>query len=219
MNNLEEIRRELKKKGISKVDIEMAFNVALRISVLDEMVFPEEEETCRITFIYALRNSYDFCTVYDRGRDLYLIFVNGIDEFVRKVKNAEQPIITEKDGKVTLKALRLTWKEIFMMVAVHEIRHRLQKKFPISKFSPKSSRYVKDRTLKELIDFLKFESEEQKKRYIRKGKSQTFIRRFFNRIEFDAKVVEYLVLSKIHRRRGGFSWEEIPALIKIERPR
>jgi len=218
LSTLKEIRRDLKKKGASREDIEIALELMVRISSLDELVF-SKDESCLITLVPTRKHVYGFPAAYSRANgdeeETYLIFVNGIADFLKKEKSQKKMVITKEKGRNRLKLVPPTWDGLLVPMAAHEVRHRVQRKLKVKKFSPKAKPF--DEVLKWTIEFYTIEFEERKKIYIEEGKSQRYIKDRINPREFDASVIESFVASRIRGRNAGKMKEEIASIIKQER--
>ncbi|MFA5767236.1 MAG: hypothetical protein WC919_04905 [Candidatus Paceibacterota bacterium] len=223
MSTFKSLTQELREKGAGNRDIGMALRVMVAISALDELVFSKKERGM-INIIPASKHPHKYPVAYHRGdkesEECYLIFVNGIADYLKEEKSKKRVIIKNGRPGNRAKLVKNSWDEMFFRVAAHEVRHRLQNKLKIRKFTPKSAEIIDDRILKWTIEFYTVEFEERKKIYERDGESEDYIRDRMKPREFDASVIESFVISKIRGNGGKISLnKKIASLIKTERPR
>lgn len=216
MNTLQEIRENLKREGAKKEDIKLALAIMVRLETLDGMVFPENPVTINFS-IKRHRFGYVAGHFPDKSSETrYNIYLCGLVASLKEWKNSKSLWIpgNRKDRRL----VRLTWDELLVSIAAHEVRHRVQFDYPLRKFSPRSSSLVKDEPLRSIIEFNELEFEERYKIYIREKKSKTFISERINRKEFDASTIERLVAHMVHRKHAYSLRKEIVAAIKLQAP-
>jgi len=215
LSTLQEIRKNLKKKGAKKEDIKIGLVILDRLQGLDSMVFPENPAT--INFSVA-KHRFGYPVAHHPNKNSetrYSIYLDGIAAFFKEEKKRRCLWIAgNRKGR---KLLRPTWEELIVPVAAHEVRHRVQCG-SLKKFSPRSSNLIKNDPLRSIIEFNELEFKERYKIYIRENKSKIFIRDRINRKEFDASTIERLVASMIHRENAYSLREEIASTIKLQAP-
>ena len=96
---------------------------------------------------------------------------------------------------------KITLEEVFIGIAAHEVRHRVQHLLSIEWFSPEHAKTIDDPYFRRLIEFRRFifASHPPEGNYQR---------------EFDAKVIENLVVEKWHY--GERKHSRIAEFIKLE---
>lgn len=153
------------------------YGIAKTIEKIDKLVF-ENNSIEEIIFIRGNIQEGEGFTGYlskensRDGRECYWIMsdVNRkvIDEFIPFDR-------VKKDGKIFPPFSK---EELFVRIAAHEVRHRVQSHFSINLFSPKNSENAKDPYLKWLLTFLHRIFEISPPRHTPK------------KLEFDAQVIE-----------------------------
>jgi len=183
-------------------DLKMAEMLSKTIEKLDKIIFPENPiEVFVLTHpppneserFYYCSQAPSFITDY-KG-ELYLIFGGGLAKRIEE-EEEQKSIILFKDSDLlkTIPPL-FTLEEILISLSVHETRHRFYNHFPERFFSPQDwkntgNEYEYLRRVFRYVELLCREiytsSEEFKK-------------------EFDAAIVEHIVVEKWHHGMRNFS--------------
>lgn len=192
-------------KELELIEETIAMLIADRIAGLDKEVFLENpikkiiilimrppSEAKRIAYISeedAVSNEPEHYVIYDYG-------LKKIIEQERQ----KRVILLSKSGK-SEDFTKMTLEEVFIGIAAHEVRHRVQHLLPIEWFSPEHAKTIDAPYFRSLIEFRKFifASHSLEGNYQR---------------EFDAKVIENLVVEKWHY--GERMYSRIAELIRLE---
>lgn len=196
------------KRKWTKQDKKMATQFAKILSGLDKLVFPDnpipkirffsDTKPKKIPYI-----SYGFKKCKSRKNDCYTVFGCGFSKKVRLQCNFKQHLIwgqRKKNGRIKDVELfdskhPLRIKDVLFGMAAHEVRHRLQFHRLIRLIKKNCSRFYKDIYLFYLKQIAAKSTFGLYKYY----KGNNAKRR---EDEFDATMVEYLVISLIHYGHG-----------------
>ena len=192
-------------KKLELVEETIAMLIADRIAGLDKEVFSENpikkiiilkmrppSEAKRIAYIPeedAVSNEPEHYVIYDYGLKKIIE-----QECRKRVISLSESGRSEDFTKITL-------EEVFIGIAAHEVRHRVQHLLSIEWFSPEHAKTIDDPYFRRLIEFRRFifASHPPEGNYQR---------------EFDAKVIENLVVEKWHY--GERKHSRIAEFIKLE---
>jgi hypothetical protein len=198
------MRKEVEKK-LKLVEETTAMLIADRIAGLDKEVFSENpikriiilrmrppSEAKRIAYIPeegAVSNEPEHYVIHNYG------LKKIIDQECRK------RVILLSESERSKDFIKMTLEEVFIGIAAHEVRHRVQHLLPIEWISPEHARTIDDPYFRRLIEFRRiiFTSHPPEGNYQR---------------EFDAKVIENLVVEKWHY--GERNHSRIAELIRLE---
>lgn len=218
LNNIRGIRRDLRAEGFGREAIKMALQLMVRISALDRRIFPENSAT----FCFARkRHKFGYIAGFVRPikynhERTYTIFMPDLEANLRREKKAKRVLLKKESRGYRAKLISYTWEELLISIASHEVRHRVQSEHSLKRFSPRSIGSFDDPLLRAIISFTKTEFEERRKIYLRDGKSGRFISDRLSRKEFDASVIERLVLHMVHRKNVYTLLEQILLAIKTQ---
>ncbi len=117
------------------------------------------------------------------GLDKEVFLENPIKKIIEQERQ-KRVILLSKSGK-SEDFTKMTLEEVFIGIAAHEVRHRVQHLLPIEWFLPEHAKTIDAPYFRSLIEFRKFifASHSPEGNYQRK---------------FDAKVIENLVVEKWH---------------------
>ncbi len=200
----------MKRKELTEEELKIAEILSKTIERLDRIVFPENPIEVFVLQCFPPDEAerFGYCSeapnfINDYSGELYFIFGGGLAERIEKEK--QKSIMLFKDSEL-LKAPdqlpRLSLEEVLIILAVHEVRHRVYQHFPERFFSPQDwqntnneYKYLKRafRYVELLCREIYTSSEEFKK-------------------EFDAAVIEHIVVEKWHYGRRNLS--EIARIVK-----
>jgi hypothetical protein len=218
-------RDDLLNLGVNEEDVKAAEYMVPFIGALDEAVF-SREQACQICLVPTHKHSYEAKIAYakkEEGRtEEYLLYLNGLSEFLFEDFENKHFIATRdiENYKPSLRGVS-RW-QICISIAAHEVRHRLQHKEGVRKFTPRSYLRVKDPQLSCVIEFCGYLDKAKEDLFVEEGRSQRYIKYKLNRREFDAKVIEYLVLGSTHGKSPEQIRDElnsIASMVKLERPK
>lgn len=166
----EEIKKELKRRGVRKENIKIALELKKQLELLDGMVFPDNPRP----FCFVLKSSHPGqCAAYGPNN------TNDEERFYSII--IEDLSKNFKEGKLGLTA-----------VAAHEVRHRLQLNFSFKLFSPEVADMVDDQ-FRSAIAIMEAEFNKKRQILINRGEAQEYIEHVLDPQEFDAEVVEKIV--------------------------
>lgn len=218
LKSWEETKKELKKKGIEKEKIKMAFRLMERIKSLDRIIFPENPRPFR----FIIKESHSGQSVaygpdsVDEGDRFYFIILENLSKnLTEEKKNSRLMVVRKRKIREQSKLPRYTWEELFMAVAAHEVRHRVQLNFSIKRFSPEVASSVDDQFLQDVIKLVESEFNWKRQILINKGKTKKYIEDTLGPMEFDAEVIEKVVAYKVHKKAP---LDEIISTIQMQAP-
>jgi hypothetical protein len=167
----------------------MARKLARIIKKVDKIAFPDNPiKKIKIIHRSRRKNEKGTCLNYVREEEgdslvgeYYELFVPDLREAIEQQKKEKIHLllVKKKKGK-WINILFCTEEEIILAMAVHEVRHRLQRLFHVRLFSIKNGKQIP--SLKNLINLLErnFGIELPETSYAK---------------EFDVKVIEHIVIS------------------------
>ena len=176
-------------KELELIEETIAMLIADRIAGLDKEVFLENpikkiiilrmrppSEAKRIAYIPEE-------DVVSNEPEHYVIYDYGLKKIIEQERQ-KRVILLSKSGK-SEDFTKMTLEEVFIGIAAHEVRHRVQHLLSIEWFSPERAKTIDAPYFRSLIEFRKFifASHSLEGNYQR---------------EFDAKVIENLVVEKWH---------------------
>ncbi len=215
MRTLKTLWEELEKEGCREKDIRVALKVTKAISCVDKLIFPDEERGF-IRIIASGKHHHGFPVVYDGKDDRYLIFVEDIAKYIKKEKKDRFFLIKNSRQEKKHKLSRMTWKQMFMRIAVHEVRHRIQTRIGLEMIDRSNLEEIGDPILKQTAEFYAMAFDRRKDSYLEEGVPENFIKSRMNPEEFDASVIESYIMSKIWLMG---SLASLASLMKTEGPK
>lgn len=209
------IKQEWKEKGATEGDINTALQMMMCIHGLNCFVFGD---TVPLNFVRkGSENVPDLAYIPpdEHGKEGYQVIVNGFSKKFEHEIEARH-IKIEKNGKPIKYESRPTvsHEELFIGMAVHELRHRAQNQGKIKMFSPEDDLIYNGASYKSLFQLWKFYFQELRNILRKEGKSEKHIEDKTCQEEFDADLVEDFAIAKIHYE--GISFEQLRKLINIQ---
>ncbi|MFC1751661.1 hypothetical protein ACFLY5_00760 [Patescibacteria group bacterium] len=215
--NTEEIYETCKKRGVSEEDTDIAIEIMACIASLDDKIINREKER-ELSFCFGKTLGKEAAGYFPKEKGKK----EGYGVFPKNMKHRPSPkAIISFDEQGNLDNPENTPKETrdlhILGLAVHEIRHRVQKTEDFSQFTPADTSKYKDEPFSSYIRFMsyKFEafSESIVKKYRKDGKPEEYIKDRTSNKEFDAQLIEELAKSKLH---SGITEKELLELIQLQ---
>lgn len=195
-------------KGLTEEDLRMAKMLSKIIEKLDRIVFPKNPIEVLVLTQAPPNESerFRYCSqtpsfITDYKGELYLIFGSGLDKRIKEEQQKKIILFSEQEiEKETNDLLFLSQEEVLIGLASHEARHWLQHYFPERIFSPQQWQNTNYEYLKKVFRYVELLCEEIY------TSSEEFKK------EFDAAVIEHIVVEGWHHNRRNFS--EIAKIVK-----
>jgi len=201
---------------VSKTDIDTANTLASVISKLDQAVFPENP----INQVEIYPESNNLEAYYCKDDTQYGVFAKGLANKIKYRTSSDQGLV--KPGA------ELSIEDACLMIAAHEIRHRLQykeniiqfsmsyaKKGPKKWYSKKTEKYF---LLAFILNFCYSYFADLKQDLQDKEYSQSLIKIATSTEEFDAMVIEYYVINEAFGR-FKFRLKDFTEVIRLQPPK
>lgn len=210
----EKLKKELLENEMKEEDIDLAFKLMVCVGAVDQTAF--WDGAIPLEFIHSKsKQNEDFFAGYDspdkNPSESYVVFVEGFHEAMKK-NLARKMVLVGEDGKFIKDAPLPTEEEFFLGVAIHEVRHRLQRQEGFKLFSAKDIPNLKN-PLKKIAIYIR----ELKKASVeveQEGKNRESVIAYYeDPIEFDSSFVEYLARHRIHH---GIALREFFDLVKVQ---
>lgn len=204
--------RKLLAKGQKEADTIMSLKLMACIGAIDRLIFDGKP----ITLNFSTRpNRYGHFAGYSKATkthgESYEVTVSGIAKTMKGELKARVTMLGKKSPPY-YDLPKASLEEILIGVAIHEVRHRMQYQPGIKTFSRKYYSYAGGK-LRRYINFTKLLFREERKVYVKEGKSVGFIRDRMKKTEFDAKLIEIIAVTRIH---NGVSINELKSLINLQ---
>jgi len=126
------IKKRLKKRGISKTDIEISLNLMACMFFFDSKIFPKDKiGHCSFCQGKSIKDfaAYNHPSDGNHPLEMYEVRVRKLFKDIKK--HATMIVIFDKLGNPVInnrnKSLKISYKYLVLSIAVHEVRHRLQK--------------------------------------------------------------------------------------------
>lgn len=188
----ESVRKRLKERKMNKNDIETALKLMSCIVFFDSQFFfrrstsfkfiPEKDKR---GFLAA------YCCRTKRQKEGYCIFVEGLHREI----NFCNSMILNKEGILVTRRIGMFFDWRIIAVAIHEVRHRLQKNRRVSLFSNDCQN---NHMISFYLNLFCSIYREKEKRFLKIGRPESFIKKYFGPEEVDARVVEEIIMSEIY---------------------
>lgn len=217
----EELRVALLNEGMKEEDVEAALSLGSYIRAVHSLVFPRSPSSTGIAFM-PFRSLDRSLAGYFPGRkfqkETYVIHVDGLAGSLNR-RALVLDVTTALSEHPDLAEIKEAKDLLMLGIAVHEVRHRVQILRPDIFFSRRGIKSMCSPILVEIALFCHTRFRVTRKRLKEEGKTDSLIRKIFSRIEFDASVVEMLVLSfVVNQEPSKFLLKEIGLLLQINAP-
>ena len=206
---------ELRKvAGIQEEDIEIAFALRQCIVTIDSAVFPNVSILIEINTREA-QEIAGYKSPDKNPKEGYVIHVRDLSQKVGKLRRARGIFRDCGDGTVDLFPYEdspvISIEDCLLAIGVHEVRHRFQRGLPILF----SAEHEDDsgNLLNGIIRYVRLVLEETREIYKGEGESEEYIQRKTGPTEFDARVIERLVVNKF--LNGDVSIKELMSLATL----
>jgi len=201
-------------KRRKKEDMELALELMACIAAIDEGVFPSFNH---VKFRFMSRKSKEnnvaeYCWPSEKSRESYDVFVQGLEEEILNEMRSHRLILIDEEGAMDY-SCDMTPEQYAIGVAVHEVRHRQQKRTKGFRMFSKKDLARADGQLKHFIRLTEILFKTRFKCFEEQGVSA--IGRKLSPIEFDAQLIEFLVQDLIHR---GTSPKALLELVRLQPP-
>lgn len=210
--NIDYISKELRNRGRTDEEIDLAIKIACCLSYFSSLFFGK---TIPINFV-PRENKAGFLAAYchpsmpNCNEECFFIYVKDLPLKLEDNKNyCKTRHYFSIDGKIT--QAEMSKEEFLIAMGVHEVRHRLQHNKNVKLFK-RNKKYRPP--IGHLIKFLKNVYKYQKEIYIREGESKRFIAWDLSNREFDADVIERIFTNNLQK---GRTLKELCEIIKMER--
>jgi len=212
--DVEKIKEDLSERGIENQDIEVATDLMSCMAGLDDGTGAKGDVT--LEFSVAENEFGDVAGFSESKKDVadtYVVYAKGITDNILKTVSK----IPEMDFDGNPVANYDSWEkptleEILVSVASHEVRHRLQR-HELSMIRPEDVGDMEDSPLKGIVEYVGLLFEEERRQYEEEERSEEYIDHKTNSLEFDARVIEIMILINLH---SGADREELQRLLKLQ---
>lgn len=193
----DELDAILKENKVKQADINAALALKEFIEKLDIIIFPKNPRRVSISPISCV--SRCMACYIPRPSELYIVYA---PELVRKVRQRTKGW-----------PQRLPLGAVLAAVAAHEVRHRVQERHKPKLFKPEPKpKLGANDIVADILQVVDLSLNRLKKRYEREGRSRNYVRLCTGRLEFDARVVETMVLYQLGEKH---SLKKITPFIKV----
>jgi hypothetical protein len=208
----EKIKKGLLAKGKKETDIDMALRLMACIALINHFIFNDENPILNFCPNQnRFRHFAGHANATKNSQEAYHVFVIGLARAIEH--EMEERVIMFCKRKPCYEDLpKLSLEEALLGIAMHEVRHRFQKKPGMKMFSRKSFSFARGE-LRKYLNYTKILFQEEKRIYLRDGKSKGLIRDRMKRTEFDAVLIETMGVNAIHK---GISIEDLKSLITLQ---
>jgi len=207
------LERKLRLAGISEDDIQCSRMLAVSIARMHRVAFGEDSMPSITTFTGPSEGMSFAC--YFPAADEYGIRAQRISRRIDEERKRCRPAISDSEKFLPaalcssyrsvaawfserMKA-ELSREEICFLIALHEVRHRMQvKQAGLRMFAPQSE--GSDHLADQCMLLVSNAFEKARRRYAANGKPQAEIERRIDSLEFDACVVDRYALHRFHPR-------------------
>jgi hypothetical protein len=210
--NPEKIRKRLLARKQKEEDIELSLKLMACIAVFNEEVFHSSNDV--IFGFVPKKSKHGFMAGCLSGpRHGYEVFVEGLLEMVEHETQKIKLFLLSAEGELD-HSLLMSQEQFFVSVAVHEVRHEVQKSKGFRMFRPEHFEATEGQ-VKHFIRLMKMIQELDKELYEKQGKSKRFISQKMSPREFDARFIESLSRDRVYR---GISMEDLIGLARLQPP-
>lgn len=172
-------------KDFSKDDIDLAIRLNSMIAFIDYIVMGENKFQ---SMVYYSKDKSHIACYFDEKKG-YAVFLKKIN----LLKNfGEINLFDEKGG---LSNAPCTINEAIISIAIHEVRHRLQKMKMVKIFTPK--KLTGNKRINSFIKFRKLIFKYEKRAFIKERRKRRVIKKLLCDIEFDAYLIQDIYLAEI----------------------
>jgi hypothetical protein len=191
----------------NKERIDTIKKLTLYIIFFNELVFSEQKRKSVHIAFYKKRHRFDFIASYYHPCmgscefEIYGIYIPGtkiIKE--RKVISFDKNGVMIPDVDEYKDVPNATKEEQLMSIAAHEVRHRLQ--YNIMVLPITGNNFFRNEKLNSFIKYNQFDIGCKEEIYRENNGSEEFIKSRINNKEFDASLIELIVLSQIHNNES-----------------
>ncbi len=211
--------KQLRKRGLTENDINTAIYLRHWLVLFDGLVFPKHQWCSKIQ-LSPKPHKDAIVAEYMRGDskdgERYIIYVPGL--YASMAKTWATTWFFPKVGRgfvlpKNIRKMKPSLEERIISIAAREVRHRMQSHKLIRPFSPKVLNQERNPLLKLLLKFAINFYRRRRDQMKKEGKSPGQIRKRVNRKEFDATIIEELILHKIREcpsphEIANFLWAE-----------
>ena len=206
------MRAALLERGMKEEDVNLALELMACIGAVNFLAFGKRDVL--LEFRTKKGSNQDLLAGYNRAEEKqpesFLVYVKDLFKDVseqlaqkfyslRNVNNENRPNKTKE--------------ELFLGVAVHEVRHRLQKQSGFKMFSIDEISSEKDETIRKVLTYTRNLFEEEEKRFRKENRGEKVVRNRISPEEFDASATEYLAHNKLHE---GMNLENFMLLVRSQ---
>lgn len=201
-------------KRRNKEDAELALELMACIAAVDEGVFPSINHI-KFRFMAGKGREDDvaaYCWPSEKSRESYDVFVQGLEEKILDETQHRRLILIDQEGRMDY-SCDMALEQYSIGVAVHEVRHRLQKQEKGFRIFSKENLARADGQLKHFIRFTEIIFKTRLE--CLKDQGKPIVARRFSPIEFDAQLIEFLAHDLVCR---GASPKAILELVRLQPP-
>ena len=219
--NREDFERELEQSGLEKEDIALATKFMMCLATVNQLVFQDRAE---LIFSTNKEKSENFVQYLPEKKEIdqdesYWINVKFFGQTIREIVGENRTVFLDEAGhliKSEEEAPPVSLEELLLGIAVHEVRHRLQKKKGIKLIGPSSKVFFEGNQIDDEFINLQssFISGQKKKLKSRGDVKEGLLERKTGSEELDAVIIEKIAVSRLYHRKT--SLEQLRQLISIE---
>ena len=203
---------------ITEEDIRVAWKASNAIQNLDHKLFPDKSIPAALN---RQKSAHDNNACYvkpqEGAEEQYVIYVPGFAQALEAATSYKLLFVLEEDGSVNARSLEdssepvVTVDELILGIAGHEVRHHIQHHWPnLVMFSPEHIQSINDDPLlKEILKFNIILREADAEVCRERGESEEYIAERSGQMEYDAGVIENLILAKLDECLTIEDWANI----------
>ena len=182
----------------------MALDLLKVLDGFDSQMFPGSK--CGVDLcVVKNRNGYhaQYCHPRRNARESYTIFIPGLKKSLEESKITA--IFRERGQEIIpipeAEQVDLSLRNKIVVVAAHEVRHRMQFCLgrKIKPFNPWTYRFARSKLLRQIGKFVHLLMKHQRVCMRRDRVKASHIRKCTNSIEFDSNVIELLAIQRLRQ--------------------
>lgn len=124
---------------------------------------------------------------------------NAYGVHIRNVSRLKDSTVSTFDKERVIEEVSLSVEEAILGMAIHEVRHRLQKKKLVKIFTRKTK--TKDRLMNNHLLYCRLLFQIEKRRFKKEKRKRRFINDRMKDIEFDASLIQQLFLGELVKNK------------------
>ncbi|MDO8486177.1 MAG: hypothetical protein Q7S77_00555 [Candidatus Staskawiczbacteria bacterium] len=219
--NKPDFERELEQAGVEKENVELAEKMMTCITLVNKLVFQDQVELAFSASKEKTGNFIQYIPEKEKQNEAYWINVDYFGDTIREIIKENRKVFLDENGKLLKlkdekEAHSVSFEELILGIAIHEVRHRLQYKRDIKMIGRGDKVlcdgiYIDDEFINLQDSFIKGQKFKRKKDH---DTHKEFYDRKKSKEEIDAVIVEKIAVSRLHHKQT--SLEQLKELVTIE---